>query len=147
MNNWYSQFVRRFSAHMERTKLHETENIGMSLKGKRIVILAARPDWIFGFSPPQILRVKNAVEVLAHHWICGHALRLGRGATFEDPTGVGLNQNTSWFGRHSLDCSAGDNFRQLLVSSHNLLTRSTHWRISAIKRTQLRHKLPSLVLP
>jgi len=77
---------------MERTKLHETENIGMSLKGKRIVILAARPDWIFGFSPPQILRVKNAVEVLAHHWICGHALRLGRGATFEDPTGVGLNQ-------------------------------------------------------
>src|SRR5262249_4437639 len=50
MNNWYSQFVRRFSAHMERTKLHETENIGMSLKGKRIVILAAGPDWIFGFS-------------------------------------------------------------------------------------------------
>jgi len=59
MNNWYSQFVRRFSAYMERTKLHETENIGMSLKGKRIVILAARPDWIFGFSPLQGLADKE----------------------------------------------------------------------------------------
>ena len=29
------------------------------------------------------------------------------------------NQSTSWFDRHSLDCSAGDNFRQLLVSWHN----------------------------
>jgi hypothetical protein len=29
---------------MERTKLHETKNIGMSLKGKRIVILGFSPD-------------------------------------------------------------------------------------------------------
>ena len=35
---------------MERTKLHETENIGMSLKGKRIMILAAGPNWFFGSS-------------------------------------------------------------------------------------------------
>ena len=63
MNNWYSQFVRRFSAHMERTKLHETENIGMSLKGKRILILAARPDWIFGFSPVATGVVEQGVDI------------------------------------------------------------------------------------
>jgi hypothetical protein len=53
---------------------------------------------------------------------------------------VEQNQNTSRFGRHSLDCSASNNFRQLLVSSHNLLARSTCWGISAIKRIQLRHE-------
>jgi len=48
---------------MERTKLHETENIGMSLKGKRIVILAARPDWIFGFSPVATGVVEQGVDI------------------------------------------------------------------------------------
>jgi hypothetical protein len=51
------------------------------------------------------------------------------------------NQNTSWFGRHSLDCSAGDNFRQLLISWHILLAGSASRRISAIERIQLRHEL------
>jgi len=54
---------------------------------------------------------------------------------------VEQNQNTSRFGRHSLDRSADENLRQLLVSSHNLLARSTCWGISAIKRFQLRHEL------
>jgi hypothetical protein len=53
---------------------------------------------------------------------------------------VEQNQNTSWFDRDTLDCSAGDNFRQFLVSSHNLLACSTCWGISAIKRIQLRHE-------
>ena len=57
---------------------------------------------------------------------------------------VEQNQNASWFGRYSLDCSAGDNLRQLLVSSHNLLARFTCWGISAIKRIQLRHELALL---
>jgi hypothetical protein len=54
---------------------------------------------------------------------------------------VEQNQNASWFGRHSLDCSADENLRQLLVSLHNLLARSACWRISAIKRFELRHEL------
>jgi hypothetical protein len=53
---------------------------------------------------------------------------------------VEQNQNTPWFAGHSLDCSASDNFRQLLVSWHNLLARSTRRGISAIKRFQLRHE-------
>jgi hypothetical protein len=54
---------------------------------------------------------------------------------------VEQKQNTSWFGRHSLDRSASDNFRQLLVSLHNPIGRSAGWGISTIKRIQLRHEL------
>jgi hypothetical protein len=53
---------------------------------------------------------------------------------------VEQNQNTSRFGRNGLDGSASDNFRQLLVSWHNLLACSTCWGISAIKGFQLRHE-------
>jgi len=60
---------------------------------------------------------------------------------------VEQNQNTFRFGRHNLDCSAGDNFRQLLVSSHNLLACSTCRGISAIKRFQLRHELAPFIVP
>jgi hypothetical protein len=57
---------------------------------------------------------------------------------------VEQNQNTSWFDCQSLDCSTSDNFRQLLVSWHVLVARSTCWGISAIKRIQLRHELALL---
>jgi hypothetical protein len=60
---------------------------------------------------------------------------------------VEQNQNTPWFDRHSVDCSAGDYFRQLLVSWHNLLPRSTCWGMSTIKRIQLRHELALFSLP
>jgi hypothetical protein len=60
---------------------------------------------------------------------------------------VEQNQNTSWFGRHSIDCSAGDNFRQFLISWHVLLAGSACWRISAIKRVQLRHELALFSFP
>jgi hypothetical protein len=47
---------------------------------------------------------------------------------------VEQNQNTLRFGRHNLDCSAGDNFRQLLASSHNPLACSTTGRRKALPR-------------
>jgi hypothetical protein len=60
---------------------------------------------------------------------------------------VERNQNTSRFGRHSLDCSASDNFRQLLVSWHNLLAVPPAGEYPRSSASNSDMNSPSLVLP
>jgi hypothetical protein len=53
-------------------------------------------------------------------------------------------QDAARFGSCGLDCPAGDDSRQFLVSRHNLFACSTGWGISAIEGFQLRHELALL---
>ena len=64
------------------------------------------------------------------------------------PTSVRISCRRLSFGSEErpLHCSAGDNFRKFLASSHNLLACSACFGISAIKGFQLRHELALLRL-
>jgi hypothetical protein len=50
---------------VERTKLHETKNIGLSLKGKRIVILGGRSE--LGFATARAASREDP-DPQYHHW-------------------------------------------------------------------------------